>query len=111
MKARRLKEWKLAVACTLALSNGVLAQQDEGPILKPNKAPTKPSAGATLLVMCDLACRVPHISILRCGIRCGASPALFTRSLSLEAGHITIGIAIVPSHNQEPGPKDRTLLP
>jgi hypothetical protein len=32
-----------------------IAQQDEGPILRPKKPPAKP-ADATLLVMCDLAC-------------------------------------------------------
>jgi hypothetical protein len=32
-----------------------IAQQDEGPILRPKKPPARP-ASATLLVMCDLAC-------------------------------------------------------
>jgi hypothetical protein len=32
-----------------------MAQQDEGPILRPKKPPARP-AGATLLVMCDLDC-------------------------------------------------------
>ena len=55
MKVRRWRGWALAGACIFALCVGTAAaQQDEGPILKP-KAKPKP-AGATLLVMCDLAC-------------------------------------------------------
>jgi len=46
--------WALAVALAItALS--ALAQQDEGPILRPKSASVKPT-GATLTVTCDLAC-------------------------------------------------------
>jgi len=47
-------KWMLAVAIAVAASQA-MAQQDEGPILRPKKPPAKPT-GATLLVMCDLAC-------------------------------------------------------
>lgn len=46
--------WALIVTCTLLLSLAI-AQQGDGPILKPNKPPAK-SSMATLLVICDLAC-------------------------------------------------------
>ncbi len=32
-----------------------MAQQDEGPVLKPTKPTSKP-VGVTLAIMCDLAC-------------------------------------------------------
>lgn len=54
MKKRKFVGWALAAALTItALS--ALAQQDEGPILHP-KSTTVKSAGATLLVICDLSC-------------------------------------------------------
>jgi hypothetical protein len=54
MRGRTIAEWAMAVALTVvALST--LAQQDEGPILRPKKPIAKP-AGPTLLVLCDLAC-------------------------------------------------------
>jgi S1-C subfamily serine protease len=48
------------VGCVLAAAMmvaalPVVAQQDEGPILRPKTPPAKPAA-ATLLVLCDLAC-------------------------------------------------------
>ncbi len=52
----RKREWAvraLAVVMTFAAMQ-VLAQKDEGPILRPNK-PAKP-AESTVLVVCDLAC-------------------------------------------------------
>ena len=55
MTVRSWRARMLAGVCTFTLCIGTAAaQQDEGPILKP-KAKPKP-AGATLLVMCDLAC-------------------------------------------------------
>ena len=46
----------LLMSTMLALGAGMaLAQQDEGPILRPKPQP-KPSTSATLLVTCDLAC-------------------------------------------------------
>jgi hypothetical protein len=54
MKIRNFVGSVLAAALTItALS--ALAQQDEGPILRPKSTTPKP-AGATLLVICDLAC-------------------------------------------------------
>jgi TPR repeat protein len=54
MKKRKFVNWALAVALTItALS--ALAQQDEGPILRPKGATIK-TVGATLLVICDLSC-------------------------------------------------------
>jgi hypothetical protein len=52
--------WWMAYVLTgatvfLLLPITATAQQDEGPILRPKKPPAK-TAGATLLVMCDLAC-------------------------------------------------------
>lgn len=50
---------QIAAALILALfgltASMIAAQQDEGPVLKPNKVPSKPSM-ATILVMCDIAC-------------------------------------------------------
>jgi hypothetical protein len=47
----------LALVLAVAITTGqLMAQQDEGPILRPKKPVAKP-AGATLLVMCDLACK------------------------------------------------------
>jgi len=52
--------WILAGACAVGLGqNLAVAQSDEGPILRPRVSPrpvAKPAAGATLLVICDLAC-------------------------------------------------------
>ena len=45
----------LPAAVLVVLVQG-MAQQDEGPVLKPKKSPTRPAPTATLLVMCDLAC-------------------------------------------------------
>jgi TPR repeat protein len=54
MKKRKFVRWALAAALTIrALS--ALAQQDEGPILRPKSATVK-TVGATLLVICDLSC-------------------------------------------------------
>jgi len=48
--------WKNLILVSAWLGAGVaVAQQDEGPILKP-KAKSKPEPTATLLVMCDIAC-------------------------------------------------------
>jgi hypothetical protein len=54
MKKRKFVGWALATALTIAALSA-LAQQDEGPILHPKSATVK-SAGATLLVICDLSC-------------------------------------------------------
>jgi hypothetical protein len=54
MRKRKLVGWVLAAAFTTA-AFPALAQQDDIPILRPKSQITKP-AGATLLVMCDLAC-------------------------------------------------------
>jgi hypothetical protein len=54
MRKRELVGWVLAAALTTA-AFPALAQQDDIPILRPKSQITKP-AGATLLVMCDLAC-------------------------------------------------------
>ena len=48
---------KLTLAALIAVAAGHgMAQQDEGPILHPTKKPVVKTAGATLLVTCDLAC-------------------------------------------------------
>ena len=54
MKKRQLVGWALATALTIPAFSA-LAQLDEGPILHP-KSTTAKSAGATLLVICDIAC-------------------------------------------------------
>ena len=55
MKARLWVALALMVASTVTPGAGrVVAQQDEGPVLRPKKPTAKPVA--TLLVMCDLAC-------------------------------------------------------
>jgi len=57
MKARH-RAGLVLLAAIFAFGTGAgtaAAEQDEGPILRPRKPPAKP-AGATLLVMCDLAC-------------------------------------------------------
>jgi TPR repeat protein len=54
MKKRQLVGWALATALTIPAFSA-LAQLDEGPILHP-KSTTVKSAGATLLVICDLSC-------------------------------------------------------
>ncbi len=54
MKKRKLVGWALATALTIPAFSAV-AQLDEGPILHP-KSTTVKSAGATLLVICDLSC-------------------------------------------------------
>jgi Sel1 repeat len=43
------------VGLLLAVAVGAVAQQDEGPVLKPKAHPGKP-ASATLIILCDLAC-------------------------------------------------------
>ena len=50
MRGRTIACWALAVAMAAPAAQ-LIAQQDEGPILRPKKP-----APATLLVMCDLAC-------------------------------------------------------
>src|ERR1700682_6001390 len=52
---RAIKEFALCAALSF-LAVQSLAQQNEGPILRPKKPPAKPQPSATLLVMCDLAC-------------------------------------------------------
>lgn len=47
--------WTLSAVCAFAVIS-MAAQQDEGPILTPKKAPSKATSNATLLVICDLAC-------------------------------------------------------
>jgi TPR repeat protein len=54
MQRTTIAGWALVAALAVAASQA-LSQQDEGPILLPRKLPAKP-AGATLLVICDLAC-------------------------------------------------------
>ncbi len=54
MRGRTIAGWAMAAALTVAALSA-LAQQDEGPILRPKKPVAKP-AGPTLLVLCDLAC-------------------------------------------------------
>ena len=54
MQRTTIAGWVMAAAMAVAASQ-ILAQQDEGPILRPKVLPAKP-AGATLLVTCDLAC-------------------------------------------------------
>src|SRR5271170_5976539 len=53
MHGSKFAGWALTAAVAIAAAS-VVAQQDEGPVLKPKPKP-KP-AGATLLVICDLAC-------------------------------------------------------
>jgi len=50
--------WSVIVLSVAASVPGavVLAQQDEGPVLRPKKPAAKPAASATLLVICDLDC-------------------------------------------------------
>jgi hypothetical protein len=50
----RFSGWALAVAISAVAAQGI-SQEDEGPILRPRQKP-KHLAGATLLVVCDLAC-------------------------------------------------------
>jgi len=54
-----MRNWKIATwALTAFMATAtvqLMAQQDEGPILRPKKPAAKPTV-ATLLVMCDLAC-------------------------------------------------------
>ncbi len=54
MRKQNLVGWALAAVLTIAVFP-VLAQQDDVPILRPKNQIIKP-VGATLLVMCDLAC-------------------------------------------------------
>jgi hypothetical protein len=56
MRGSTIGGWTLAAVIAVAAMQG-MAQQDEGPILRPKAqpAPAKP-AGPTLLVTCDLAC-------------------------------------------------------
>lgn len=54
MPKRGISGWVVALVIGLASVLG-MAQQDEGPVLKPNKPAMRPTS-ATLLVMCDLAC-------------------------------------------------------
>jgi len=54
MRRRAIAGWAMAAALAVAALSAI-AQQDEGPILLPKKPVAKP-AGATLLVLCDLAC-------------------------------------------------------
>src|SRR5271156_979858 len=59
MRGSQLARWALIAVMGIAAASAAIvqaaAQQDEGPILKPNKPTSKPSS-ATLLVMCDLTC-------------------------------------------------------
>jgi hypothetical protein len=56
MRQGTIAQWTLAGFMTLAAMQG-MAQQDDGPILRPHKPAAKPAAvSATLLVTCDLAC-------------------------------------------------------
>jgi hypothetical protein len=54
MRRSTIAGWTLAALIAVAAMQG-MAQQDEGPILRPKTAPVKP-AGPTLLVTCDLTC-------------------------------------------------------
>ena len=54
MRQRNSYRWALTVAL-LAGALSAMAQQDDGPILRPRKPTSKPM-GAKLLVFCDLAC-------------------------------------------------------
>ena len=55
MRQGTIARWAIAAALMVA-ALPALAQQDEGPILRPKPKPATKPAGATLLVMCDLAC-------------------------------------------------------
>src|ERR1035441_750630 len=59
MRRSELVGWALAAAMALAVAPG-MAQQEEGPILRPKKPIAKPVSpvpvSPTLLVNCDLAC-------------------------------------------------------
>ena len=54
MNKRIFVGWALAVALAIT-AHSALAQQDEGPILRPKSASAK-TVDATLLVICDLSC-------------------------------------------------------
>ena len=54
MRVRTIAVWAMATVLTAA-AVPALAQQDEGPILRPKPQP-KPAPSTTLLVICDLAC-------------------------------------------------------
>ena len=71
MKKRKLVQWALAAALMIpALS--ALAQQGEGPILRPKSATAK-TVGATLLVMCDLTCNWKLDGVAKGSIEAGGS--------------------------------------
>jgi hypothetical protein len=57
MPGYKLARWALA-AVIASMPPSLLAQSDEGPILRPHKSvpPPPAAASATLLVMCDLSC-------------------------------------------------------
>jgi hypothetical protein len=61
MRVQTIAVWALAAAMAVAVVPG-MAQQEEGPILRPKKpiakpaSPTAKPASPTLLVICDLAC-------------------------------------------------------
>jgi hypothetical protein len=54
MRGKTMAVWAMAAVLT-ATALQALAQQDEGPILRPKPQP-KPAPSTTLLVICDLAC-------------------------------------------------------
>lgn len=54
MRNRKIATWALT-AFMATTTVQLMAQQDEGPILRPKKPAAKPTV-ATLLFMCDLAC-------------------------------------------------------
>jgi len=68
-----LNAWALALALAFGAAQGI-AQQDEGPILRPHKPAPKPAAvSATLLVTCDLACNWKLDGVAQGRIEAGGS--------------------------------------
>ena len=55
MRGKTTAVWAMAAALMVA-ALPALAQQDEGPILRPKPQPKPAAASSTLLVICDLAC-------------------------------------------------------
>lgn len=55
MRVRTIAAWALTSCMACAAVPG-MAQQDDGPILRPRAPAAAKPAGATLLVLCDLAC-------------------------------------------------------
>jgi hypothetical protein len=71
MRVKKFAVWWLA-AVIAAASVPAFAIQDDAPLVHPKQSPPKP-AGATLLVLCDLACNWKLDGIAKGGIESGAS--------------------------------------